>query len=627
MTKSIPTRISPDLLDTIGRSFKFRHGKGVAEWLKNSLDAYLRSHAAGDEDRSGAWPAVLWLMNGAKGRPGPNLAVIDFCGTSFAQLDRFFLHWGDTSAATHGGRVKAQTVTGGHGNGGKFYMREMWKDGARLLTWKAGRLSSLVVNKAQSGYTGYWEYEDAQMPDWRNALRAAFPKKEGLLPPIGILRHLEHADPELIAQLDKEVRGLTVVVGRRAKQLWSSNDVVSGAKWRHQHLIDDILSAPQARRPVRELRLQVVVDQGKPSVLTRIDPPDDPDWPPVTVDVPGTLIGVGQGSIGQLTIRKSSERLVGRLRDRHGVLVMDDRRNPIAQYPMTELAVPPRPAASFLHGELSLAFPTLNELIQNDRERLIPGDRTAALLTEVAAAIVSQLEAIENAERQRENTARLATAIPLNDSLNQHARKFLLKLETEVFSDFVETDDGGGPGPAGTGTARTGERSGVTDQGNTDDTEPNDSGGSGGGEGSGGTHSTGGGTHKTRRPKFPQVLISGIDADPASPTSDTKELSKMDPPLYQDDEDQRFNAWWINASHPFAVAAMEQGGAKGHMFRSHQLFMFRDVVQREAMRMLQRREAEMALDRLETELDEVSNKFLGELPVDVLELFTGNKSV
>ena len=120
------------------------------------------------------------------------------------------------------------------------------------------------------------------------------------------------------------------------------------------------------------------------------------------------------------------------------------------------------------------------------------------------------------------------------------------------------------------------------------------------------------------------MLISGIDADPASPTGDTKELSKMDPPLYQDDDDQRFNTWWINASHPFAVAAMEQGGAKGQMFRSHQLFMFRDVVQREAMRMLQRREAEMALDRLETELDEVSNKFLGELPVDVLALFTGN---
>ena len=180
---------------------------------------------------------------------------------------------------------------------------------------------------------------------------------------------------------------------------------------------------------------------------------------------------------------------------------------------MTELAVPARPAASFLHGELSLAFPALSELIQNDRERLIPGDRTVALLSEVAAAIVARLDAIEDAERQRENTARLATAIPLNDSLNQHARKFLKKLETEVFADFVDADDGGGPGPAGEGTGRTGEGADGTDQGTSDHAESHDHTGSGGGEGSGGSHNTSGGTQKTRRPRFPQVLISGIDAD------------------------------------------------------------------------------------------------------------------
>ena len=355
--KSIPTKISPDLLDTIGRSFKFRHGKGVAEWLKNSLDAYLRSHAAGEERRSGAWPAVLWLINGGKGRPGPNLAIVDFCGTTFARLDEFFLHWGDTSAATHGGRVRDHTVTGGHGNGGKFYMREMWKDGARLLTWKAGRLSSLVVDKAQTGYTGHWEHQDSRIDDWRRALRIAFPRREGLLSPANLLRHLETSDPELVDQLDQGERGLTVVVGRRAKKLLSSNDVVSGSKWRHQHLIDDVLSAPQARRPVRELDLRVVVDYGTPSLLTRADPPDDPDWPPVTVELSGTLFGADQSSIGTLTIRKSAERLVGRLRDRHGVLVLDDRRNPIAQYPMTELAVPARPAASFPSRRIASCIP------------------------------------------------------------------------------------------------------------------------------------------------------------------------------------------------------------------------------------------------------------------------------
>ena len=169
-----------------------------------------------------------------------------------------------------------------------------------------------------------------------------------------------------------------------------------------------------------------------------------------------------------------------------------------------------------------------------------------------------------------------------------------------------------GPGPEGDGTGNRGGRGG----GGGGD-------GTGGGEGQGGTDSTLGGSQKQRRPKFPQVLISGIDANPGSAAGDTKQLSKLDPPLYQDDEDRRFNAWWINASHPFATTALKYGGAKGNLFRSHQLFMFRDVVQREAMRMLQRREAEMALDRLETELDEISNRFLGELPVDVVSLFVG----
>ena len=52
----IKTRISTDILDTIGKSFKFSHGKGIAEWLKNSLDHYLRLSDMGDEAITGEWP-------------------------------------------------------------------------------------------------------------------------------------------------------------------------------------------------------------------------------------------------------------------------------------------------------------------------------------------------------------------------------------------------------------------------------------------------------------------------------------------------------------------------------------------------------------------------------------------
>ena len=614
MKERIDTRIFPDLLDTIGRSFKFRHGKGVAEWLKNSLDAYLRSAAQSSETRTGGWPVLLWIMNGSRGKRGPNLAVVDFSGASFNQLDQFFLHWGDTTAASLGGNIRTASLTGGHGNGGKFYMREMWKDGARFLTWKDGRMSSLVVDKVEQGSTGYWERKNEPTPDWRKAFRAAFPDEDDLMTPDGVLQRLGESDPELIGELDSRQRGLSVVVGRTAKQVLSSNDLVRGKRWDSQRLVDAILDAPQARRPIRELCIHVVIDDGQLQRLAAVEVTDDPEWPPKTVELPGELIGLDQPMIGRLTIRKAAERLVGKLRDRNGIVVLDQKRNPVGWYPMSELAVPSVPAGRFLHGEVELDFPGLADIVHNDRERLVAGEQAVGILRGIAEALTLRLDEIEEAERRRERNNRLESAVLLNDSLNEHARRFLQRLESEVFADFIQDPTGGGPGPETVGDGPSDNGGGGAGGGSS----------SGGDDGEGGSRSTNGGSQKHRRPKFPQVLLSGIDHDPTSVDGDTKHLSKMDPPLYQDDEDRRFNVWWINASHPFAAIALEHGGPRGNVFRSHQLFMFRDVVQREAMRMLQRREAEMALDRLETELDEISNKFLGELPVDVVGMFVDN---
>ena len=612
MRERITTRISPDFLDTIGRSFKFRHGKGIAEWLKNSLDAYLRAAARGHESRTGGWPVILWLMNGGKGRTGPNLAVIDFSGASFEEVDKFFLHWGDTTASTHGGDVRTGGLTGGHGNGGKFYMREMWKNGARFLTWRNDRLSSLVVEREKDGTTGYWENKNERQSDWRRAFRIAFPAEDGLLSPSVILDHLETAEPELVMELGDRRRGLSVVVGRTAKQVLSSNDLVAGKKWSVQRLIDAICDASQARRPIRELRIAIFVDgELKLKELSVVAPPDDPEWPKKTFDLPGRIIDVDRASIGRLILQKTSEQLVGRLRDRNGVLVVDRRGNPIGWYPMSELAVPAVPAGRFIHGELMLDFIGLEDIVQNDRERLIGSERTSRILQEISELISNQLSEIEKAERDREKSSQLDSAAILNDSLNKHARRFLEKLESDIFADFIEDSEGGGPGAEGAGAGRTGDGDGAD----------GDDGGSGGESGgAGGANVVEGGSRRRRRQKYPQVLLSGHDANPANP-GETKHLGKTHPPLYQDDEDLRSNVWWINASHPFAAAALEHGGPQGNMFQSHQLFMFRDVVQREAMRMLQRREAEIAVDRLETELDEISHKFLGELPIDVVKMF------
>ncbi len=654
MKKMIPTKISPDLLDTIGRSFKFRHAKGVAEWLKNSLDSYLRLRAAGEESLDGRWPVLIELMDGGR-KPGPNLAVVDFGGTDYGVVKDFFLHWGDTSAATHGGHVSSDSLTGGHGNGGKFYMREMWTRGARFLTWRCGKCTSLVVNKSiEKGKTGYWEMEDEEMPRWRDALEFALPIAEKWAWNSYLQRLTDHG-----AAIEEELasgrRGLTVVVGFSGEQVWSSNDVVHGKKWNAQKLIDEIVRTNQATRPIRELSITVAVNGTLKLEKMELEKVDlDPDFQTRRFDLQGTEIGLASEKIGQLTIRKSASQLKGLHKQMNGIAISDGKRNPIAFHPMDELPIKASAFTAFFFGDLSLTFHGIGDITSNDRERLVPSPVADAISSWLGAKITEVVGELEDEQKQTKLDEALSDASAINDLLNKHAESFLEKFESEILVDYLEDLDGGGFGDEGTGEGgresdkrddigiteipdlpdAAGEKefieTSVPDVAPDADGQPVelDSAGVGGDVGKHGTKEQPGSTRSKRRPRFPRVLLSGHHSDPTNPEGNTKTLSRMHPPLYQDDTDRLANVWWINTAHPFAEIAIKQtGGAQSPSFRSYHLFMFRDMVQRETMRLLQKREAEIEVDRLETELDEISNQFLAELPYSLVQsLVEGQKA-
>lgn len=601
----VKTRISPDLLDTIGKSFKFRHGSGISEWLKNALDNYLRLRKLSLESRGGSWPVIVDLIDGTSTSNGPSLAVIDFGGTSLSDIEDFFLEWGSRSAAKLGGRVDVAALTGGHGNGGKFYMREMWRSGARFATYSEGRATSLVVERRSDGNTGYWEFKDRAMA-WREACRAALPIEKQPGDGDKLIAYLETHEPELVSELDAGNRGLTLVVGRRAVQVLSSNDVVRGGRWDHQRLVDSIREAPQARRPIRELAISVFKNGVR--VVERLTPEavgEDPDWPPVEIAMPKAVIpdvrpAADPSGLGQLRLAKAGVPLTGRLRHRNAVAILDEHGNPIASYSIREIPLPGHsPVLDFVHGELDLEFRGVEDLVQNDREKLVPSPATQAILEWVGERVWERAGLIDKTQREASRKTDLELASILNDSLNQHAKRFLEELQTQIYVDVVEDPEGGGPGPRG----GTGSGDGGTGTG---------------GEGAGGVKEVPGSSEQVRRPRFPQVLLSDYDPDPSTGGVDTKHLTDRHPPLDQDDVDKRHNVWWINTQHVFARAALERAGPKGPAFRSYQLHMFRDVVQRESLRYRQRREAELSLDRVENELTDVSNRFLAELPHDLV---------
>ena len=142
--------------------------------------------------------------------------------------------------------------------------------------------------------------------------------------------------------------------------------------------------------------------------------------------------------------------------------------------------------------------------------------------------------------------------------------------------------------------------------------------GGGGSGGDGGTKEVSGNKKRKRKPKYPRVLISDLNQDPSKSDGSSKSLTNRHPPIHQDDIDKQYNVWWINSSHPYAQHALAKGGAEGPVFKNYHLFLFIQVVQIESLRILQRRQLELGLDIVENQINDISNKFLAELPIDLV---------
>ncbi len=106
--------IDRGFLDLIGREFA-THEKGLAEWLKNAVDASL---AAGF--RPGIEPIVLRFTDGQTSGAA-TFDCIDFVGMTQDNIEQGFKPWGKLSRL--GERAGHY---GGYGIGGKFYMRHMF---------------------------------------------------------------------------------------------------------------------------------------------------------------------------------------------------------------------------------------------------------------------------------------------------------------------------------------------------------------------------------------------------------------------------------------------------------------------------------------------------------------------
>ena len=134
-----PFVIHENVLDLTGKQFAFDHAKGLAEWLKNSDDAYLREKTPDDE----RFVVVRLVEDDDKHLT--RIECIDFVGMAKNQIDDAFKRFFDPQAAKVGAKDAQIKTLGGHGNGGKFYMRQMFKT-SHAITYRNGKISIFGFN-------------------------------------------------------------------------------------------------------------------------------------------------------------------------------------------------------------------------------------------------------------------------------------------------------------------------------------------------------------------------------------------------------------------------------------------------------------------------------------------------
>ena len=566
--KEVPHEFADEFLDHVGQEFRFDHAKGLAEWIKNSADAYTRDELPDDEQ------VILIDLEEKRPKRDSIFRVIDFVGMSHADIVEAFKRWGDPRAAQRGNkRIK---TLGGHGNGGKFYMRQSFEE-SRFVTYRDGRLNIFGFNRARKyGFLEGFEDLEASLED---ALEIA-----------GIeLAELPGQAVDRFGASD----GFTVVTGSRPNNFAGNSSATK--------IVKKLIDHPQARRLIARKEVFARISGGDWAQLHVREIPARPDFSEaVVVEVP-TTIEDADGDVhvyrdkrwqeAHLTLWSSRESLRS-----SGVNRIDflGEVGAIGSYEMHELggtlSFPAQ--AEFIHGECfcpKLDDPD-DDCVKNDRDKLVDNEKTRALLDWVRAHVDALAEQIAAADAKERQAADLSQSSAFNELLNQWKNKFMPSLMAQLFGGPGE---GSGFGGSGAGAGGLGEENGVHGDGEDSDSE-ND----GGSEG-------GGGEEEKRGRRSPTVLLSSYDADPLDLLGREFTCSARHPAVYQRHGDLEQGIYWINTSRPLAERIMDDYGAESTRWRDYLFQRYVEIILKESIRELERKEGMLSADDVDGLIDQL----------------------
>lgn len=569
-----PNVIDDHLLDIIGNEFKFSHEKGLPEWIKNAVDAYIREEPPIPDEQQ---HIVLNFQDGNKTEPA-HFECVDFCGMTADDINKALKRWGDPKAASRG--LKKRTF-GGHGNGGKFYMRQMFQR-SYFVTYRDGMLNVFGFNeKKKYGFA-------------RDLQNKSCSPKDALK--IAEIAHLDLPAGTNDRILKGEI-GFTIVRGIRPDGVKSLVQV--------SRLCEKMKLHPQARKivqrkPVRVLHNGRLVLERLAGELIGLRPGfENLPLIPIPKQLPFEEDGETEEiqfenkeyQAGHLSLRVAIEPFGrnSRLSELNCIDILGGI-GVIASYRVQELThIRQHAQAEFIFGEC--ACPILEDpkedCVKNDREKLIVNHRSQALLRWIAEQVDEVGKKIEKEEAKKRTLQNLKLTDEFNRILNTWKNQFMDKLLTQVL---------GGPG-AGLGSGGMGSDGSGGALGGSSNTK-------GGSGGEGAAKGGGAGDQPRKGTRHPIVLLSSYSPDPLDITP-TVDLSPRQNPVYQRPQDVDAGIYWINTSRPLADAIYKQHGAESPRWREYHFQRFVDIIVTEALQAMEKKGMEFKFDSVQNKINEV----------------------
>lgn len=435
--EEVPNVIDDHLLDIIGNEFKFDHSKGMAEWLKNSIDAY-RTSGIKQEDQH-----VIFRFTD-HGVTHPIIECVDFVGMTDLDIEKAFKRWGDPEAAKRGKKIK---VYGGHGNGGKFYMRQMFQE-SRFITYKNGFLN--VFGFSENKKYGYAKgYQNKKIK----------PKEAMEFAEINTLPIPKNTKDKVLSG----ETGFTLIQGVRPEGI--------RAKFKINHEMERFKNHPQSRRILQRSNVSVVYNGDSlysHLIPDELEPLKDFETPKI-IYIPKNLTIMSHSEKvniimadekyppGKLILKTSAEALSrgSKLGELNRIDILGEI-GVIGSYQLSELNVAGWPHAAFIYGEFgpandgeaSVLEDPRNDCVSNDRSKLVVNDTTRALLEWVAEEIDKLANEIGAIEREKQKANQKEITSKFNEVLNEWKNKHMSKIISDLFGGGLENGGGGDiPGP------------------------------------------------------------------------------------------------------------------------------------------------------------------------------------